>query len=30
MSRVLIVYATRAGGTNKIADMIAQAIRSEG
>ena len=30
MSRVLIVYATRAGGTKKIADMIAQAIRSEG
>lgn len=30
MSKALILYATRSGGTKKIADMIARGIESEG
>ena len=30
MSKVLIVYATRAGGTKKLAEMIAEGIKAEG
>ena len=30
MAKVLIVYATRAGGTKRLAEMIADGIRAEG
>ena len=30
MSKVLIVYATRAGGAKKLAEMIADGIKADG
>ncbi len=30
MGKALVVYCTRAGGTKKIADLIAEGIRIEG